>query len=149
DSGDRPAAPPAARAETVREERFGIAMTDPYRWMEAEDGELRQYLAQQGGFAASVLAGLPGRAEVLSRVAGLAGGDTRDSAFRLAGDRVFWLRQEAGASVPVLAAAGEDGGQPAILLDPAALPGAEHSYLDWFVPSPDGRHVACGISQGG
>src|SRR5262249_15535693 len=65
------------------------------------------------------------------------------------GGQVFWLRQQAGASVPVLAAASEDGGQARILLDPAALPGAEHSYLDWFVPSPDGRFVACGISQGG
>jgi prolyl oligopeptidase len=36
-----------------------------------------------------------------------------------------------------------------VLIDPAALPGPEHSSVDWFVPSPDGRLVACGISQGG
>jgi prolyl oligopeptidase len=49
---------------------------------------------------------------------------------------VFFQRQAASAAVPVL-------------LDPAALAGREHSYLDWFVPSPDGRYVACGVSQGG
>ncbi|HEY2548966.1 MAG TPA: prolyl oligopeptidase family serine peptidase [Streptosporangiaceae bacterium] len=146
DPGNRP---PAARAETVREERFGVALADPYRWMEAEDAELRDWLAAQGGFAASVLAGLPGRAEILRRVAGLAGGDTRESAFQLAGDKVLWLRQDPGADVPVLVAGDEDGGQARTLLDPAKLPGDEHSYLDWFVPSPDGRHVACGISAGG
>jgi hypothetical protein len=42
-----------------------------------------------------------------------------------------------------------EGQTTRVLLDPAALSGREHSHLDWFVPSPDGRHVACGISQGG
>ena len=146
---DRVPAPRSARTEVVREERFGITLADPYRWMEAQDAELREWLTGQGGHAASVLARLPGRAELLSRVARLAGGETRESDFQLAGDTVFWLRQEPGASVPVLAAGDADGGEFRVLLDPAALARAEHSYLDWFVPSPDGRHVACGISEGG
>jgi prolyl oligopeptidase len=139
--------PPVARADVVREERFGVRMADPYRWMEAEDTEFRDWLSGQGGYAASVLAGLPGRAGLLARVQELTASTTRDSGFRLAGDRVFFLHQAAEASVPVLMAS--DGQATRVLLDPATLPGREHSYLDWFVPSPDGRHVACGISQGG
>jgi hypothetical protein len=40
------AVPPAARVEVVREERFGISLADPYRWMEAEDQELAGWLAE-------------------------------------------------------------------------------------------------------
>ena len=139
--------PPVARVDAVREERFGVLLADPYRWMEAEDAELREWLSGQGGYAAAVLAGLPGRAGFLARAAELAGGAPRSSTFRLAGDRVFFLHQAAGASVPALMI--DDGRARRILLDPAALPGREHSHLDWFAPSPDGRLVACGLSQGG
>ena len=140
-------APPVARVDVVREDRFGVQLSDPYRWMEAEDGELADWLSGQGSYAASRLAGLPGRAAFRARVEELTTANTADSAFSLAGDRVFFQRQAAGAAVPVLMAA--EGPATRLLLDPAALGGREHSYLDWFVPSPDGRYVACGISQGG
>ena len=115
--------------------------------MEAEDGELADWLTGQGSYAASRLTDLPGRAAFRARVEELTAATTTDSAFRLAGDRVFFQRQVSGAAVPVLMAA--EGQTTRVLLDPAALAGREHSYLDWFVPSPDGRYVACGISQGG
>ena len=140
-------APPVARVDVVREDRFGVQLSDPYRWMEAEDGELAGWLSGQGGYAASRLAELPGRAAFRARVEELTTAGPADSAFSLAGDRVIFQRQAAGAAVPVLMAT--EGPTTRLLLDPAALGGREHSYLDWFVPSPDGRYVACGISQGG
>ena len=142
--------PAAARVDVVRETRFGVILADPYRWMEAEDAELAEWLAEQGGHAAAVLAGLPGREALLARIrqcAGPAGGAGADSAFALAGDRVFHLRQQPGGPVPVLMSA--DGQGERVLLDPAALAGTERGSLDWFVPSPDGRLVACGVSAGG
>ena len=140
-------APPLARVEVVREERFGVPLADPYRWMEAEDGELADWLTGQGSYAASRLAELPGRAAFRARVEKLTAATTTDSAFRLAGDRVFFQRQAPGAAVPVLMAT--EGQTTRVLLDPAALAGQEHSYLDWSVPSPDGRYIALGISEGG
>ena len=140
-------APPLARVEVVREERFGVPLADPYRWMEAEDGELADWLTGQGSYAASRLAELPGRAAFRARVEELTAATTTDSAFRLAGDRVFFQRQAPGAAVPVLMAT--EGQTTRVLLDPAALAGQEHSYLDWSVPSPDGRYIALGISEGG
>lgn len=144
--------PPAARVQVVTETRFGVTTTDPYRWLEDESPERAQWLAGQAAQASSVLAGLPGRAGLLARIRELTAGQPRDSAFRLAGDQLFRLRQVPGASVPVLMVG--DGATARVLLDPAALsvmPGAEpeHRHLDWFVPSPDGRYVACGISAGG
>ena len=32
---------------------------------------------------------------------------------------------------------------------PGAMAGATHRAIDWYVPSPDGRHAACGVSKGG
>ena len=49
--------PPAARVDVVREERFGIALADPYRWMEdANCDEMREWLSGQVAYATSVLA---------------------------------------------------------------------------------------------
>ena len=144
DSSRSVGTPPVARVDIVREERFGVVLADPYRWMEDADGdEMREWLSGQAAYASSVLAGLPGRDGLLARVTELTAGASGKSAFQLAGDRVFFLR-EAGEGSPALMA--DDG---RVLLDPAALPGSEHSSVDWFVPSPDGRLVACGISQGG
>jgi Prolyl oligopeptidase, N-terminal beta-propeller domain len=47
-------------------ERFGIALADPYRWMEdADSEEMREWLSGQAACATSVLAGVrlpsPGR----------------------------------------------------------------------------------------
>lgn len=136
------AVPSVARIDVVREERFGISLADPYRWMEAEDQELAGWLAGQGEHAAAVLAALPGRAALLARVTELTSAAAADSAFTLAGERVFFLRQPPGG-VPVLMM------DDRVLLDPSVLTGAGHWNLDWFVPSPDACHVACGLSRGG
>ena len=140
-------APPVARVDVVREELFGVALADPYRWMEAEDAEFAGWLSGQGSYASSRLSELPGRDAFRARVEELTQATTVDSDFSLAGDRVFFQRHTADAAVPVLMAA--EGQMQRALLDPATLAGGEHSSLDWFVPSPDGRYVACGISQGG
>ena len=139
--------PPVARVDVVREERFGIALADPYRWMEDADGrELREWLSGQAAYASSVLAGLPGRDSLRARVTELTAGADRRPSVKLAGDRLFFLEGVGGGSAALMA---DDGRARRVLVDPAVLPGPEHSNVDWFVPSPDGRLVACGISQGG
>lgn len=138
---------PVARVEVVTEERFGVVLADPYRWMEdADSDEMRDWLSGQAAHAASALAALPGGDSLRARVAGLTAGAAVSPAFELAADRVFCLR-EAGQGAAALIV--DDGGARRVLLDPAALPGPEHASLDWFVPSPSGRLVACGISLGG
>lgn len=135
--------PPAARIDVVREQRYGILLTDPYRWMENEDQELRDWLTSHGRYANEVLSALPARDALLARITELTAAVATDSVFTPAGQRMFFLRQPPGGGVPVLMA------DDRILLDPAVLPGDEHWNLDWFVPAPDARHVAIGLSQGG
>jgi len=136
-----------ARVETVVDNVFGQRMTDRYRWMEQEGPELREWLDVQAEHAARHLGNLPGRGELLARVAELTEGSATVGGFAMAGEYVFFLREGEGAGVPVLAMRTGDGER--VLLDPARLAGDERWSLDWYAPSPDGRLVACGVSQGG
>ncbi|HUB38825.1 MAG TPA: prolyl oligopeptidase family serine peptidase [Streptosporangiaceae bacterium] len=136
-----------ARVDVVREERFGIALADPYRWMEDADcQEVRDWLSGQAVYATSVLAALPGREGLRARITVLTGAATLRSSFKLAGDRMFVLQRVGEGSAALMV---DDGLGRRVVLDPAKLPGPEHSSLDWYEPSPDGRLVACGVSQGG
>lgn len=138
---------PVARVDVVTDERFGVPLADPYRWMENEDAELDTWLTGQSDYTRAFFDELPDRAALLARITELTEGSGRDLAYQLVGDSVFQLWQPPDADVPVLRV--RTGDTSRVLLDPATIPGAEHSYLDWFAPSPDGRLVACGVSQGG
>jgi prolyl oligopeptidase len=117
--------------------------------MEAEGEQFRRWVDDQARIADATLAGLPHQAALLARIGELTSQGLSDAKFTFAGDRLFHLRWAAGADVPVLVVRERLGDGPRVLLDPAVLAGPERSHLDWYVPSPDGRLVACGISQGG
>ncbi|WP_157494636.1 prolyl oligopeptidase family serine peptidase [Kutzneria sp. 744] len=133
-----------ARVQTVVDTVFGHELSDPYRWME-EGPELREWLLAQGAKTKEHLTGLPLRAELLARLDEVTRDTVEVTAFAMAGDRVFFLRQT--GAVPVLVV--REGGEERVLLDPATIAGDEHSTLEFFDPSPDGRLVACGLAQGG
>ncbi|HEU4896109.1 MAG TPA: prolyl oligopeptidase family serine peptidase [Actinomycetota bacterium] len=143
-------AAPAARTEVVRDTYFGVTVEDPYRWLEdTASDEVGAWLEGQAAHARSVLDGLGPRSALLARVAELRGHGPTRSGFAAAGGAVFHLRQDAGADVPALVVRGPGDGPERVLLDPGAMAGATHRAIDWYVPSPDGRHVACGVSKGG
>ncbi|MFI9380697.1 prolyl oligopeptidase family serine peptidase [Kutzneria sp. NPDC052558] len=133
-----------ARVETVVDTVFGHQLADPYRWLE-NDPELREWALPQGRAAEAHLTGLPLRAGLLARLDEVTRDGVEITGFAMAGDRVFFLRQD--ADVPVLLV--REGDQERTVLDPSAIEGDEHSSIDWYEPSPDGRLVACGISRGG
>jgi prolyl oligopeptidase len=141
---------PVARTEVVRDTYFGVTVEDPYRWLEDVGGEeARGWLEGQAAHARSVLDALGHRATLLARVAELRGDGPERSRFVAAGGTVFHLRQGPGADVAALVARGPRGAPERVLLDPGTMAGEAHSTIDWLVPSPDGRHVACGVSEGG
>jgi prolyl oligopeptidase len=143
-------AAPVARTEVVRDTYLGVTVEDPYRWLEdVGSDEARGWLEGQAAHARSVLDALGHRATLLARVAELRGDGPERSGFAVAGGVVLHLRQDAGADVAALVARGPRGARERVLLDPGAMAGAAHSAIDWYVPAPDGRHVACGISEGG
>ena len=55
-------APPRARRERVTEQIHGVAVRDPYRWLEAgDDAEVKRWAAAQDAHARAYLSSLPGR----------------------------------------------------------------------------------------
>ncbi len=144
--------PPTARVEPVVETLWGEIVADPYRWMEAADGdpEWRSFMTGQGAWARQVLDALPERAEIAARVAALSGDAAAAGAVRRAGGRVFYELREVGAEGFALSVADTLGADGSLLFDPAAEShDGVHVSLDWWVPSPDGAYVAIGVSSAG
>jgi len=141
--------PPAARVDPVSETLFGVAITDRYRWMEAEGPEWRGWVDAEGAYAGRVLDAIPGRDDL--RAAVLKATDyeqLRD--LQIVGDLVFTETFPVGASTPkVFVQKGQDGNKQ-MLLDAAAFASAgSHAAIDWWRASPDGAHVVFGVSLGG
>ncbi|WP_240973036.1 hypothetical protein [Nonomuraea composti] len=137
--------PPIARVDVVRETLHGITLEDPYRWMEAGGEEFHRWLDGQARHAREHLDALPHRSGLLARIRELGGALMRYFGLAMAAGRVFALVREPGARVPVLTVT-EAGGVSRVLFDPGAVRGDGPHAIDWYVPSPDGNHVACAVS---
>lgn len=144
--------PPVARVSPVRETFFGQVVVDPYRWMEdPKDRDWEPFMRGQDAHARRVLHGIPGRDALAQRITSLSGSTTVAVGAVAIGQRLFYEVRPAGADNYMLAVRDQAGGPERILLDPTKLkaPGDVHVSIDWWVPSPDGRHVVYGLSPAG
>jgi len=129
----------------------GIRVPDPYRWL--EDGEpeaTRAWVAAQNARTRAVLDALPQRPAVHRRVLDLLRAGTVASP-AVAGDRVFTLEREGelDQAVLVVRSAVDPAVAARVVVDPHRLAADHAASIDWFSPSPDGRLVAYGVSEGG
>jgi prolyl oligopeptidase len=124
---------------------------DPFRALDnGADPATRAYLEQQAAHARSVLDRIPGRAALLERIRTLSGAGTTITKLALEAGRVFYLKAAPEFQVPVLCVREGFTGPERILADPLRRPdGGADASIDWFSASPDGRHVAFGLSHGG
>lgn len=140
----------APAAEPFRETVFGIEIDDPYRWMERADrrAELATWVNASSEHSTTELAALPGRAALLAEME--TASRAADSFFGVqqAGGKIFYEKLSTGANVPVLMV--RENGQDRVLLDPmAGTDGKTPRAISSYVPSPDGRHVAIHVAEGG
>jgi prolyl oligopeptidase len=144
--------PPVARRTDVVEERFGLRVADPYRWMEGGDNaEFQAWLRSQGAYTAQRLAQPSVRAVLYARIRALGMAASAIDDPQLAGGRTFYLRTAAGALLPALVMREADG-RERVLVDPGTLGAGEkggHYSIDNFAPSPDGKRVAYNQASGG
>ena len=142
---------PETRRESVTETMGGVTFDDPYRWLESETDEVRDWQAAQNRLAEETLRSWPGFEEVRKAVERLSV-DTRVFAPRASGGKWFqhWLPTPE-SDQPALVVRDHPSAPPRILLDPNQL-SAERGMpvsADWFTPSPDGRIVGIGLSEAG
>ena len=140
---------PIARVQPVLDVYFGETVVDPYRWMEnPQDPDWLPYLKAQNAHARAELDAIPGRAALQRRVAQLSGDTALTSKVQRAGGRLFYQQRPVGADNFKLFVRDADGIR--VLVDPPALGGATgHVSLDWWEASPDGAHLAYGLSLNG
>jgi prolyl oligopeptidase len=129
----------------------GTEVHDPYRWL--EDGgsdETAAWVAAQNARTRAVLDALPTRPGIHDRLlallqVGMVGAPA------VVADRVFTLERVGDQDQFVLVArSAVDPDTPALtVVDPHALASDHAASIDWFSPSPDGRLVAYGVSEGG
>jgi len=134
-----------ARAGSVTETLHGVEVIDPYRSLEQDSPGTRAWMDAQTARTQRAFDGWarPGARERLDELLSI--GVISD--VRIAGDRIFFQKRDGDREQPALyfAEGGQLVSQP--LVDP--LEHGERAALDWYFPSPDGRHVAFGISQNG
>ncbi|HUK63512.1 MAG TPA: hypothetical protein VLV15_09265, partial [Dongiaceae bacterium] len=141
-----PASPPGDVVDTLH----GVAVPDPWRWL--EDGrspEVQNWTDAQNAVTRRALEGVQGRDRIRAELQRLYRIPTL-SAPRLAGTRLFWQKREEGQDQPVVWV--NDGATtlgPHVAIDPNRLSYDGTTALDWVFPSPDGKMLAYGTSVGG
>ena len=135
----------------VVEVLHGTRVHDPYRWLEDGDSpEVAGWSAAQNARTRAVLDALPARPALHERMlsllqVGMVGAPA------VVADRVFTLEREGDQdqAVLVVRSAVDVNMPPRTVVDPHDMAADHAASIDWFTPSPDGRLVAYGVSEGG
>ena len=142
--------PPVAPVRPFTETLWGVPVSDPYRWMEAEGPEWKAYALAEGDYARQVLGAIPGRDALLAKVQTYTRVVASVMSAQVGGDYIFSEVRPAGADTYKLYARKRGMQRDRLLIDPDAYaPAGSHASLDWWACSPDGSHVVFGISPGG
>ena len=141
--------PPETRIEDVVETLHGVAVPDPYRWLEDSDkAEVERWIEAQNTYTGAYLGNRPGRAAVRQRLSKLlAIGVLGTPAVR--GDLHFYTRREGEQNQPILYVRQGLKGKDRALVDPNRLSADGTAALDWWYPSEDGALLAYGVSTSG
>jgi prolyl oligopeptidase len=123
---------------------------DPFQFLESNDSQAQAFYAEQGAKARAALDAIPGRAALLARIRALSHAGVSVASISVTPSRVFYLKEDSARGQPVLYVRESLTAPEKELLDPARFDReGRTASVDWFVPSPDGRHVAYGVSLGG
>jgi prolyl oligopeptidase len=148
-ASDRHWSYPPTRMDNVVETLHGIKVTDPYRWLEdAENPEVKEWVAKQNALSESVLAKLPGRDKIRARLSQLLDIGSLGTPVPRKG-RYFYTKREGKQNQAILYVRDGLRGKDRVLVDPNTLAKDGTIALDWWFPSRDGLLLAYGLSKNG
>ncbi|HEY6177861.1 MAG TPA: prolyl oligopeptidase family serine peptidase, partial [Kofleriaceae bacterium] len=124
---------PASRADKTVETHHGVAIADPYRWLEdMGSAETQQWVRDQNAVTDAYLAGLSGREALRRRITELVSYERFGPPGRHGG-RTFWSHR--------------DGKQDQlVLMTAASLEAPAHALVDFNQLSPDGKLSFAGVT---
>jgi prolyl oligopeptidase len=148
-----PAPPAKAPVRDVTDTHFGVAVDDPYRYLEdLKDPGVAAWIKAQAHYTREVLDRVPHRQALYEEIAKY--GDSasaRVTHVHLSGGYVYYEKRRAADNLPKLYVRQGLRGKERLLVDPERLqaPDGAHYAIDYYMPSPDNRYLAYGISLGG
>ena len=137
--------PPVTERREVVEQLHGEEIRDPYRWLEDDTEDVREWVDRQNEYADRFLRNdardaLEPRFEARAEV-------PEYGVVTARGDRYFQRVQDAEDDRARLVVRTELDAEPTVLADPNEWD--EGESMDWSHPSPDGSLVAYGVAEGG
>lgn len=144
---------PAAIAQPVIDRYHGVAVSDPYRWL--EDGaapRVEAWSSAQNSRTRAYLDRLPIRATLHDRIMAAASKTSPSyHELTLAEGRLFSLTVQPPRQQPMVTVMppSADPAAARVVVDPNALDPSGQTAIDWFVPAPDGSKLAVSLSRNG
>lgn len=133
------------------EEQFGEKVADPYRWLENDvrtDPKVREWVDAQNRVTDAYLRDLPGRDILAARIKTYIDYE-RFSLPQKAGGHYFFTKNNGLQNQSPLYVRKGLKGRDRLLIDPNAWAKDGATALDQWEVSPDGRHIAYAIQDGG
>ncbi len=142
-------APPPTRVDAVTETVHGVAISDPYRWLEDQNSpETRVWINSQMAYTHSILDEIPGRARIRALLDRYARLET-SSVPIVAGGRYFFTRRLREENQAKLYVADGLNGAPRVLVDPSPLSPGQTTAVSLLDVARDGNRIAYGLRRGG
>jgi prolyl oligopeptidase len=144
------AGPPQTPKVDYVERIHGMTFDDPYHWMETGGSAFNDWLSAEANYTRQELGAIPGRAALLSELQKLDSREASVDAVLLAGKQ--WLYSEIRPTDSTAKVYGREvtGGRERVVIDPTQFDaGGQAAHIDYWNVSPDGHHIAYGISLGG
>ncbi|MFQ5664176.1 MAG: prolyl oligopeptidase family protein [Terriglobia bacterium] len=141
--------PPPTRRDNVKEVLHGVAVVDPYRWLEDQQSpETRAWIDAQNDYTQSRLGAVPGREELKQRLTELMRVDTIGIP-RVRNGRYFFLKRRADQDLSVIYMRKGLRGEDEVLIDPHPMSPDHTTSVTLIDVSPDAKTLIYGVRQGG
>ena len=141
--------PPTARVDDVKDIYGSTIVADPYRWLEDQNSpETRAWIGKEQKCTEAALSGLPGRAQLGTRLSELLHTDT----FQLPterGGRYFFMKRGADQDLSQIYVRMGAEGKDELLVDPLPMSKDHSTSVTIEGVSHDGKLLFYGIRQGG
>ena len=142
---------PATERGNVVETQFGVAVADPYRWLEDDvrvNPKVRSWVDTQSQFTKDYLAKLPGREAFKETLTSLYNYE-RFGTPKKAGSRYFYTRNDGLQNQSVLYVRDSLNGEGRVLIDPNGWSKDGATALAEWNASKDGKKLSYAVQDGG